>query len=104
MIVDYAQKKFQYHNRTTKNDNDISSRYFYYLDDSEVDRMRPQRMGRALPGIQGVRCIRSIGSEGFVEFRNLSCYCDPCLNKNYKDCTNKAFVKEFVLQHVRPER
>lgn len=109
-VVDFAKKRFQFDRPNVDNGLDnfggemrLNRRVFYFLEDAEVDRNRPERLGRLVAGIQNVRCIKSI-QPGFVAFRNISCYCKPCIHGNGADCENKRYVDEWSSQHTKSER
>lgn len=102
-IVAFANEKFQISNPDVPSDeHQLTARVFYYIDEKQIDRSRPERLGKVVPGIQSTRSIRSL-KPGFVAFRNISCYCDSCLNGEWDVCLKKSHVENWSIRHCRPE-
>lgn len=89
-LLQYVKQKFEFHINPGKDENcgtdrrELDRRVFYFVHDAEVERNRPDRLGKQLPGILQIRCAAS-QEPGFVKFRNLTCYCSVCLERSGKD-------------------
>ena len=46
-------------------------------------------------GTHGLHSIASTGNDGKINVRELSCYCQECIQENYSQCENKSQVEPF---------
>ena len=77
-------------------------RTFYFLDQKDVIRNDLDTYGKVVPGLLKVRSVKSL-SNGFVQFRNITCYCASCINGNFDDCFNTSRVDKWETKHIRKE-
>ena len=71
----------------------LHQRRFFLVDKSEVDHGRTTMNYRTIPGTRSLHNVISIGTDGSLLVRQLSCYCASCLQHNYEQCSNKAHVE-----------
>ena len=79
----------------------LSKRFFFY-----VDHNSHNRAGRSFKEIPGNRAIHSVMASnvpGSLQVRHLSCYCCNCIDGNYEDCCNKAYVEQWKVVQVEQE-
>ena len=69
----------------------LHGRQFFYIDKEAVNRDRDND-NKGFKGIRSVHCVKSLGATGELEVRDLSCYCDSCLNNDNESCHNKKLV------------
>ena len=62
----------------------------FYIPFSEVQRDRPNRGVRTVPGTRRLHSIRNVNT-GQVAIRNLSCFCEPCV-VGIGVCENELYV------------
>ena len=79
----------------------LSRRVFFYVEAS--DRNRPRRHFKEIKGNRAIHSILARGQGGQLEVRDLSCYCDNCINENYEQCVNTAHVKKWENQVLEVE-
>ena len=65
----------------------LSQRRFFYVDSLDVKGEHD--------GTHGLHSIASTGNDGTINVRELSCYCQECIQENYSQCENKSQVEPF---------
>lgn len=93
--------EFEYSPRQGEKE-ELDRRVFYFVNNEDVERNRPERMSKPVPGILNIRCFRVV-EPGFIEMRNLSCFCSGCINRDFKNCLNQSHVVPYDLRHCRIE-
>ena len=78
----------------TKSPSSLHCRRFFYVDHSEIDNNRDRAAFKTIKGTHTLHSVGSVGAEGKVETRFLSCYCLGCLNE-IGDCENNSYVEPW---------
>ena len=60
-----------------------------------VDRNRPGRQFRSVPGIKKWQCVKSLPQLEKVLTRHRSCYCTDCILDDEDQCKNKEWVDDW---------
>lgn len=70
-----------------ESEHTIYRRTYYFVAEKEIDRNRPERCGKEIPGLLRIHSV--LGLEiGFVAVRLISCYCINCIKKDWNECLN----------------
>lgn len=86
----------------------LARRHCFVIGEDEVNY---KLTSRAMPDIKGLREMHQFDCPGGshkgvddlrVGYRRLSCYCKPCLDRNFTQCINKHIVGEFKYVQMRP--
>ena len=70
------------------------------------EKIKRNRANRSFKEVKGNRSIHSIlsGDGGCsLDTRELSCYCDQCLDGKYEDCLNCSYVEQWKTQELERE-
>ena len=66
---------------------------------NDIDRDRKERNDtKTLAGTRKLHCIRSTGDSFALLTRNLSCFCNYCVNEEGTECTNSSIVENWDMQ------
>ena len=82
----------------------LSRRVFFYMQNS--DTKTPHCQFKEIKENQAIHSILACGQGRHLEIRDLSCYCEQCLIRNYDHCVNTAHVnawQEHVLELQAPK-
>ncbi|WAR11448.1 LOW QUALITY PROTEIN: hypothetical protein MAR_025628, partial [Mya arenaria] len=109
-VINTAKELFEHgkKNLTIEGDHLHSKRTFFYVSTEEINRDRPQRNAKTLPGTRALHCVKGIGPFR-LETRTLSCFCRGCLIPTHPEteCENIDYVEGFkpvVLRAVVPNQ
>ena len=80
----------------------LKRRIFFYVE--KVNRDRPHRHFNEVKGNRAIHSVLSSGSGNNLETRQLSCYCNNCIDGDYDDCEEKGYVDEWEAVEVTRER
>ena len=103
-LADFCQRELSnvgsstYQYRRSKYDN--SHRTFVLVQANEIDRNKPERVVKTLPGTRKLHSIRSTDTRFNISTRHVSCYCKPCIHGEDL-CENLAYGigwKDFQLK------
>ena len=100
-LFEFAQEKLHVPSEKAS----LSRRIFFYVE--QHDRNRPRRYFKEVKGNCAVHSILAREQSGYLQLRELSCYCDHCIANDFASCDNASFVKnwqEHVLELQVPER
>ena len=76
-------------------------RIFFYDDD--ILRNRRDRYFNEIKGNGSIHAVMSTDGSCSLSSRRLSCYCDACLDCQYDDCENSAYVDGWEEQRLERE-
>ena len=79
----------------------VKRRIFFY--DDNILRNRRDRYFKEIKGNRSIHAVVSTDGGCSVSTRQLSCYCDACLDCRYESCQNSAFVGEWEEQELARE-
>ena len=96
-VFNFCEEKLKREN-TEGAEVTISRRDFISLTD--VERNRNESEVQTLNGTRKLHAVRSTGTNYILDTRNLSCYCDSCIN-NQGDCENREFVCQWERKSLR---
>ena len=68
-----------------------------------VDRNRPGRQFRSVPGIRKWHCVKSLPQQEKVLTRHRSCYCTDCILDEEDQCKNKEWVDDWKKVEIKRE-
>jgi hypothetical protein len=80
-----------------------TNNFFHKIGVGEVDRSKPYSV-TTVDGNRGMHQVRSLSAvdDTLCEFRQLSCFCEGCMDKfSLEPCTSKAHVEEWSLTRLR---
>ena len=96
-VFNFCEEKLKREN-TEGAEVTISRHDFISLTD--VERNRNESEVQTLKGTRKLHAVRSTGTNYLLDTRNLSCYCDSCIN-NQGDCENREFVCQWERKSLR---
>ena len=67
-------------------------RKYLWLPKEKIVRDREGITMKSIKGTRKLHVAKQSKSTGFLEIRNLSCFCNACLDENFENCTNKEYV------------
>ena len=73
----------------------LSQRRFFYVDSLDVKWEHDKEKYSTVRGTHGLHSIASKGNDGKINVRELSCYCQECIQESYSQCENKSQVEPF---------
>ena len=74
----------------------LHKRRFFYVGEDEVPRDTSMRsLYKTVSKTRQIHCIRSLGKDGKIANRELSCYCISCINEEFDQCENKDYVMPY---------
>ena len=79
----------------------VKRRIFFY--DDNINRNRRDRYFKKVKGNRSIHAVMSTDGGCTLSSRCLSCYCDPCLDCNYKACENSNYVSGWEEQDLEQE-
>ena len=79
----------------------MKRRIFFY--DDNILRNHRDRYFKEIKGNRSIHAVVSTDGGCSVSTRQLSCYCDACLDCRYESCQNSAFVGEWEEQELACE-
>lgn len=77
-------------------------RSVFYIRFKDVRRNRPNRAVKTVAGTRRLHSIKSVKG-GVVATRNISCFCDPCL-QDVGVCENEQYVQPWKEVHLQTTR
>ena len=77
----------------------ISQRDFVFVDFKEVGHDRHDV--KTLSGTRKLHVVQNMGMPLSIKTRNLSCYCQPCLQGHPDHCRNKEYVEPWMHQFIK---
>ncbi|XP_071837039.1 uncharacterized protein [Apostichopus japonicus] len=77
-------------------------RSVFYIRFKDVRRNRPNRAVKTVAGTRRLHSIKSV-KRGVVATRNISCFCDPCL-QDVGVCENGQYVQPWKEVHLQATR
>lgn len=96
-------KKTMEYTAENRGDHKMIRRTVYFLDSKDIDRNDEETYGKLLPGLMKVRSVRGV-EKGFVQTRNVTCYCFACIQSDFMNCTEKNHVNAWQTKHIRKEK
>ena len=79
----------------------VKRRIFFY--DDNILRNRRDRYFKEIKGNRSIHAVVSTDGGCSVSSRQLSCYCDACLDCRYESCENSAYVGKWEEQELERE-
>ena len=79
----------------------VKRRIFFY--DDNILRNRRDRYFKEIKGNRSLHAVVSTDGGCNVSTRQLSCYCNACLDCRYESCQNSAFFGEWEEQELARE-
>ena len=79
----------------------VKQRIFFYDDD--ILHNRRNRYFKEIKGNRSIHVVMSIDGGCTISSRQLSCYCNTCLDFSYEGCEKLAFVVEWEEQKLQRE-
>lgn len=80
----------------------LERRIFFYVD--KVNRDRPYRLFTEIRGNRSIHSVLSSGESNSLDVRQLSCYCNHCIDGDYNECDNQWYVDSWEAIEIEPER
>lgn len=96
-VFDHCKQVLARNITVNEKESTVSLREFIYVNRSEVNRKEITEI-KTLVGTRKVHSIRSTGSNFIVKSRNLSCFCNGCLNST--DCVWKEYVCDWTVTNL----
>lgn len=94
-LFEFAQENL----RVPSEKASLSRRIFFYVE--HHDRNRPRRYFKEVKGNRAVHSILAREQSGYLQLRELSCYCDHCIANDFASCDNAPFVKKLARTRIR---
>ena len=85
---------------------ELKRRVFFFVPsqgEGAVDRNRPGRQCRSVPGIRKWHCVKSLPQQEKVLTRHRSCYCTDCILDEEDQCKNKEWVDDWKEVEIKRE-
>ena len=85
---------------------ELKRRVFFFVPsegEGAVDRNRPGRQFRSVPGIKKWHCVKSLPQLEKVLTRHRSCYCTDCILDDQDQCKNKEWVDDWKEVEIKRE-
>ena len=103
-LFDYAERnlkepapsRYQSENVTLKR------RIFFYVD--KVNRDRPYRLFTEVKGNRSIHSIISTCESNSLDVRQLSCYCNHCIDGDYSECEDKEHLDDWETIEIQQEK
>ena len=73
----------------------LHKRRYFFIEKTDIDRNRKIDTYRTIPNTRKLHSVVSCKTDGVVDVRELSCYCDSCRYEEYAQCLNKDYVQPF---------
>ena len=73
----------------------LSQRRFFYVDSLDVKRDHDKEKYSTYCSWNAWPPFLASGNDGKINVRELSCYCQECIQENYSQCENKSQVEPF---------
>ena len=80
----------------------LKRRIFFDID--KVNRDRPYRLFTEIKGNRSIHSILSYGESNSLDVRQLSCYCNHCIEGNYHDCEDRIYLDNWETIELQQER
>ena len=82
--------------------NPQASHTFFYVD--IVSRDRPYRLFTTVIGNRSIHSIISTGKSNSLDVRQLSCYCNHCVDGDYSKCEDTKHVDDWETIEIEQEK
>ena len=69
-----------------------------------MNRDRPYRLFTEVKGNRSIHSIISTGESNSLDVRQLSCYCNHCIDGDYSKCEDKEHVDDWETIEIQPEK
>ena len=99
-VVNFLNMRFQ----PTREGGSVSTKRVFWLVSSNDVLRSPLWDCKPIAGSRSFHCVDgySMHNPCDVRFRTLSCFCDPCVNGQWRRCNNKQHIQEWKYVSIEP--
>ena len=103
VIVNNSKDFFECAKKMTKEDEGHKEHFrrtIFHV--AAMNHNRPERSNqcRTLKGTRKIQAIKAV-DQMIIQTRNLSCFCEGCINGDSQACVNRDYVSEWELQDIK---
>jgi len=97
-LFEFSKTTLATDNNQDTNDHVHLKRTIFHVSQSDINRNRPDRVGKTVKGTRSLHCIKTDSCMNIFT-RRLSCFCTACKIGHGK-CNNQDYVSEWEEQHL----